>query len=50
MIELLLMVTFLNNTNIPPSHRCETDTECEAICLTDEECKALNDEWKDSLT
>ena len=29
----------------PPSHRCTTDTECEAICLTDEECANLNRVW-----
>ena len=25
-----------------PSHNCTTDTECEDICLTDQECDHIN--------
>jgi hypothetical protein len=39
----LLLIAVLS---LPPSQRCETDTECEAICLTDVECEELDDEWR----
>jgi hypothetical protein len=43
MSTLLLMLVLA----LPPSQRCETDTECEAICLTDLECEELDDEWRE---